>query len=273
MVAFIEALFDRHGVAERQRVRTLEATLGISYAQARRRMLGESPWTVDEVKRLVTVFHEPFFPVLAALADMPGQPATLIYAGATVPCTIWPGGTAVVGRLGPMVALHDEGSDQWSVVPGSEAVDRASYEVVRLVFERPPPRRVAVLDDDIESAQTIAEFLGTRGIEAAPFSCPSQLLSALETSHFDGFVLDWLLNGATALDILPQIRDHNQTGPLLILTGQLKTGVADEVELESVGGSYRALLFEKPTRPMTLLNALQVGFAASTPPPSSPPQH
>ena len=33
-----------------------------------------------------------------------------------------------------------------------------------------------------------------------------------------------------------------------------------------VGASYRALLFEKPTRPLSIFNALQVGFTSPTTP-------
>ena len=39
--------------------------------------------------------------------------------------------------------------------------------------------------------------------------------------------------------------------------------LSTEEELVMVGASYRALLFEKPTRPLSIFNALQVGFAGS----------
>ena len=55
----IEDVLDRHGIPERQRLSTLEAASGMSYAQVRRRMTGETPWNVDEIKRLAAHFGEP----------------------------------------------------------------------------------------------------------------------------------------------------------------------------------------------------------------------
>jgi ActR/RegA family two-component response regulator len=265
LAAFIESMLDRHGVAERQRIRALEAALGMSYTQVRRRMLGDAPWTIDEIKQLANHFHEPLIPILAALADEPGVPATLPFGGAAVPCTIWPVGEPLPGRIGPMVALRDDTTGQWTVAPAAEVADSPSYELARLLFERAPPKRVAVLDDDSDSAQSIVDFLSAKGLDAKPFDCATNLLAAMEDEHFDGFVVDWLLGENTAKDLLSKIRVRVPSGPLVILTGQIATGLATEEELVMVGASYRALLFEKPTRPLSIFNALQVGFAGSAP--------
>lgn len=263
LAAFIESMLDRHGVAERQRIRALEAALGMSYTQVRRRMLGDAPWTIDEIKQLANHFHEPLIPILAALADEPGVPATLPFGGAAIPCTIWPVGEPLTGRIGPMVAVRDDTTGQWTVAPASEVADSPSYELARLLFERAPPKRVAVLDDDSDSAQSIVDFLSAKGLDAKPFDCATNLLAAMEDEHFDGFVVDWLLGENTAKDLLSKIRVRVPSGPLVILTGQIATGLATEEELVMVGASYRALLFEKPTRPLSIFNALQVGFAGS----------
>ena len=119
-----------------------------------------------------------------------------------------------------------------------------------------------VLDDDGDSAQSIVDFLSAKGLDAKPFDCASSLLAAMDAEPFDGFVVDWLLGENTAKDLLSQIRVRMPSGPLVILTGQIATGLATEDELVMVGTAYRALLFEKPTRPLSIFNALQVGFAA-----------
>jgi ActR/RegA family two-component response regulator len=258
-------MLDRHGVPERQRVRALEAAVGLSYTQVRRRMLGEAPWTIDEIKQLANHFHEPLIPIMSALADEPGVPATLPFGGAALPCTIWPVGEPLTGRIGPMVAMLDKTTGQWTVAPASEVADCPSYELARLLFERAPPRRVAVLDDDSDSAQSIVDFLGAKGMDAKPFTCVTDLLAAMEDDPFDGFVVDWLLGDNTAKDLLSKIRARLPAGPVVILTGQIATGAATEDELVMVGASYRALLFEKPTRALSIFNALQVGFTSQSP--------
>ena len=87
----------------------------------------------------------------------------------------------------------------------------------------------------------------------------------MESQNFEGFVVDWLLGDTTAKDLLSKIRARVPSGPVVVLTGQIATGLATEAELAMVGASYRALLFEKPTRPLTIFNALQLGFTVGAP--------
>lgn len=261
--AFIEELLDRHGVGERQRVRVLETALGMSYAQARRRMLGEASWSIEELRLLASHFHEPLIPIVAAFLRQPGQSASFPVAGAVLPCTVWPAGKPIPGRVGPLVVLHDKVTDRWTVVPSTAAVERPSYELTALLFESPPPRRVAVVDDDVNSAQAIVEFLAAKGIHAHHFTTGEDLLAAMETQHFDGFVLDWLLGANTVRDSLGQIRARQADGPLIILAGQLNSGFAKEDEIAAAATTFRALVLEKQVRLLTVLSALQVGFGSN----------
>ena len=97
-------------------------------------------------------------------------------------------------------------------------------------------------------------------MDAQPFNCAGDLLAAMESEPFEGFVVDWLLGDTTAKDLLSKIRARVPSGPVVILTGQIATGLADRENWPWSALSYRALLFEKPTRPLTIFNALQVGF-------------
>ncbi|MBK7457951.1 MAG: hypothetical protein IPJ42_05955 [Betaproteobacteria bacterium] len=81
----ILAVLDRHAVPERQRLATLQAAVEMSYQQVRRRMTGESPWNVDEIKRLASHFGEPLFGLLATLVDDVGHQATLHLGGVALP--------------------------------------------------------------------------------------------------------------------------------------------------------------------------------------------
>lgn len=259
--AFIEGLLDRHGVGERQRVRVLELALGLSYAQARRRLLGEAPWTIDDLKRLADHFREPVVPIVAAFLREPGKPATLSIAGAGLPCTAWPAGEPVVGRMGPLVLLHDEAADRWTVVPAALAADRASYELAALLFERPAPHRVAVLGADSASVRQTVATLCTKGIDARPFATIEALLSASECERIDGFVLEWSRDSST--ELLARLRARHPDGPLIILAEDIDADAANENLLACASTSYRALVLEQSTNPLTLLNALQLGFCSA----------
>ena len=105
----IMAVLDRHAVPERQRLAALQAAVEMSYQQVRRRMTGESPWNVDEIKQLASHFGEPLFGLLATLVDDVGHQATLQLGGVALPCSIWLGPQAPPKtRIGPLVAVAGE---------------------------------------------------------------------------------------------------------------------------------------------------------------------
>lgn len=261
----IQALLDRHGVPERKRLGALEAAVGMGYQQVRRRMAGETPWNVDEIQRLASHFGEPVFKLLAALVDDAGQPALLQVATVKLQCSIWPGNQVAREKgIGPLVAVPGEGPEQWIVVPLSEAGDRPIHEIKRLIFEAAAPRRVAVVDDDDDLTSAIVQFLRKNGLEAISYNKADHLRAALETTSFDGYILDWLLEDSDARDLLPLIRAKNPNAPLIILTGQIKAGQAHEDDLASTIAAYRAQLYEKPTRALSLFNALELGFEAAS---------
>lgn len=257
----IQALLDRHGVSERRRNTTLEAAAGMKYQQVRRRMTGETPWNVDEIKRLASHFGEPVFKLLGALVDDAGQPAVLKVGGLQLACSVWPG-EAISGDkpFGPLVAARDGDSGAWEVVPPADAVGRAVYEVRRVIFEAEEPRRVAVIDDDEATAEAIVQVLRQKGLEAISYSNPEHIRSALETMTFDGYIVDWQLGENDAREVLQLIRGRSAAAPLIVLADTLTD--SQEAQFEEVTTTFRAQLFEKPARTLLLFNALSLGFAA-----------
>lgn len=261
----IEALLDRHGVPERKRRGALEAAAGMGYQQVRRRMTGETPWNVDEIQRLAAHFGEPLFKLLGALVDDAGQPAILQVGSVKLPCSIWPSGPVDRDKgIGPLVAVPCDGPEHWLVVPLADASDRPIHEIKRLIFEAAAPRRVAVVDDDNDLTTAIVQFLRKNGLEATSYNKAEHLRAALETTSFDGYILDWLLDDADSRDLLPLIRAKSPNGPLIILTGQIRAGQAAEDDLASTIAAFRAQLYEKPTRALSLFNALELGFEAAS---------
>lgn len=258
----ITALLDRRSVPERKRLVTLEAAAGIAYQQVRRRMMGETPWSAEEIKRVAAHFGEPLFSLLGALVEeQPGQPAVLTVGSCRTPCTIWPGAKAAQG-IGPYVALPgDSSGDSWTVLPPSDAAGRDAFEIRRLVFEMEQPRRVAVVDDDDDLGRAIVQFLRQKGLDAISYTTAEHLRTALETTAFDGYILDWVLGDDRAGELLPLIREKNPSGPVIILTGQLD-GEAQESELASAMAEFRVQLYEKPSRALSLFNALELGLEA-----------
>jgi CheY-like chemotaxis protein len=256
----IQALLDRHGVPERRRNTTLEAAVGMKYQQVRRRMTGETSWNVDEIQRLASHFGEPVFKLLGAFVDDAGQPAVLRVAGLQLPCSVWPGEVITGAKAtGPLVAAQTEHGD-WEVVVPADAGGRTLYEVRRLIFEGDEPRRVAVIDDDYATAEAIVQVLRQKGLEAISYSSADHIRSALETTTFDGYIVDWQLGDSDARELLQLVRSRTATAPLIVLTDTLTD--SQEAHFEEVTTTFRAQLFEKPARTLMLFNALTLGFAS-----------
>ena len=257
----ILAVLDRHAVPERQRLITLQAAVELSYQQVRRRMTGESPWNVDEIKRLASHFGEPLFGLLATLVDDVGHRAVLHVGGVALPCSIWLGPLAPPRtRNGGLVAVAGQSPEHWIAMPAAEAGEREAYEIRRLIFEGAPPRRVAIVVDDENLAASIVQFLREKGLDAISYKTGESLLAAMESSRFDGFILDWMLGEGSIRDLLSAVRAKHPNVPVIILTDQVKAGDAQEKELESALAAYRAQLYEKPTRMLSLFTALDLGF-------------
>jgi CheY-like chemotaxis protein len=257
----IQALLDRHGVPERRRNTTLEAAAGMKYQQVRRRMTGETSWNVDEIKRLASHFGEPVFKLLGALVDDAGQPAVLKVAGLQIACSVWPG-EAIAGHkaVGPLVAAQDGESGEWEVLLSAVAAGRAVHEIRRVVFEAEEPRRVAIIDDDEATAEAIVQVLRQKGLEAISYSNAEHVRSTLETTTFDGYIVDWQLGEQDARDVLQLIRRRTAAAPLIVLVDTLTD--SQEAQFEEVTATFRAQLFVKPARTLLLFNALTLGFAA-----------
>ncbi|MBK8528120.1 MAG: hypothetical protein IPL57_13940 [Rubrivivax sp.] len=135
----ILAVLDRHAVPERQRLATLQAAVEMSYQQVRRRMTGESPWNVDEIKRLASHFGEPLFGLLATLVDDVGHQATLHLGGVALLFNPAQPSSATQDTHRPLVAVAGESADHWNIAPFAEAGERQAHEIKRLISGRRPP--------------------------------------------------------------------------------------------------------------------------------------
>ena len=265
LLKFINALLDRHNIPSRGRNQVLADATGLDYAVIRRRMLGQNSFDGLELKALADYFGEPLMNVLGALVDEPSDPATLQLGGVSMPCSIWLGPErSSSARRGPWVAYKPEGVASWVVVPIADAGDRKTREVRRIVYENPKPRRVAVVDDDHELADTIVQFLLQKSLDAVSFPSIDKARSAIQKQPFDGYVLDWFVGDATVADLLPAIRSRCPLAPIIILTGQMKDHTSLEDELATATSLYRAQLFEKPARLVSLYSALDLGFASAS---------
>ena len=259
----VHAVMQRHAVPPRQRHSALEVILGISYQQARRRTSGAVAWTLDELRRVAEHYGESLGSLFGAAPSDGGRSATLLVGPARVPCTLWLGvGPKVAGRTGPLTAIQHV-SGEWLVSPLVEFGEGPSFDVRRLVvqMEQHLLRRVAVVDDDVDLADSLAKYLSHSGIDAQAFFSFATLTEALNAVPFDGYVLDWLIGRDDAESVIQRIRTKASC-PIVILTGQIESGNVKESRIAAVCSTYRVQNLDKPARPSSILSLLEAGFAA-----------
>jgi len=123
---------------------------------------------------------------------------------------------------------------------------------------------VAVLDDHLDSAQSIAAYLKTAGFDSHAFASLDRIASALAADPFDGYVLDWIIvKGAvqdTVRDLVATIRSRDAQCPIIVLTGQMRSGVADEMDIAAAMAKYCVKFFEKPASLPIISTALADSF-------------
>jgi len=258
----VDRLLERHGIPVRQRQNYVADQLGLSYQQARRRMLGTPPWTLEELASLATRFGETLATMVGDSGPGASRHATFITGTLRLDCELWLG-AETQRPTGPLVATQPSGGD-WIVVPATEAAGSKLYEVDRILIQRraSKPRRVAILDDDRDLATSIAEYMTASGVIATPFFSAADLAAAIAKQPYDGYVLDWLLNNeGTARTLIASIREHDPACPIIILTGQFDNGAVQESELTAISASYGLSFLAKPARSGSIMSTLQLGFA------------
>ncbi len=261
----INRLLERNGIPERKRAAALEKAVGLTYQQVRRRQLGETTWTLEELRDVADYFGETLQSLVADSTPGSSASAVLVTGSLRIPCSVWLGDTPQLARPGPLVATRRT-AGEWLIVPAGEAAGVESYEVKRLLIQETArsARRVAVLDDDRDLAQSIAQYMNEVGLDATAFYTVDALSKAVSSEPFDGYVIDWLISKQSARTVIAEIRAQRSTCPIVVLTGQMVLGNVEESELSAVAATYRLQYFEKPVRTSAILSALELGFDRRT---------
>lgn len=273
----LSQLLSRHGITPRHQATEIAQICSISISQARRKLRG-AVWLFDEVHAICQRFGEslnevfsPSAPLCDSSANSPhaaviSYPAHLLLEGQRLACDIELGSACPSGQAqtsqGLIAAHHpDEG---WLVVGAhSQQVNSLSgthYVVEHLQLRNPVVQsraRIAVLDDDVGSADALADWFNEVGYIAQAFTRSEDLLARPLTEH-DAFVVDLILaGGQTSQALVERIRQVQPDAPIVLLTGQLRDGVASETTLATMLRTQGVTFFEKPVRPAVLTAAIQ----------------
>ena len=259
----IRTLLERHGVPRNKHSAVLSDVLKLSYSQANRRLTTPATWALEELRALAESYGETLTDLVALGERDDSVDATLSMGLVALPCRVTIGAAVHKPRVGALVATKID--SQWVVMVANHSLDSQAYDIKRLIVEPSPAtsRRIAVLDDHPDSAQLVVSYLETAGFDPVAFTSLERI--AASTEHFDGYVLDWIIVKDhitdTVRELVANIRSRDAHCPIVVLTGQMRSGVAAETEIATAMARYRLKFFEKPAPLPMISAALAASFA------------
>jgi two-component system, OmpR family, response regulator len=93
------------------------------------------------------------------------------------------------------------------------------------------PATLALIDDDAEFSEYLAQFLCAKGIATTWFADSDDLLCGADPFNFDFYIVDLMLPGIDGESLLRLLRKRTQVG-ILVVSGKQ----ADDVFASSIGG-------------------------------------
>ena len=90
------------------------------------------------------------------------------------------------------------------------------------------PATLALVDDDTEYCEFLAQHLRNQGVRVQAYGDSSDLLADIEPYRFDFYVLDLMLPGVDGAELIRILRKRTQAG-VLIVSGRLGPEVFAEV--------------------------------------------
>lgn len=249
----VEAMLKRHGVSESLWAETLAQVLDLTPSKVRRRISGETPWSIDEVLRLASHFGEPAHRPFLDL-DNSRRSAVLMLNGRSLPCWIWTSSAPNIFQADRFAALPGVAGQPWTV----ELVQKGGQEafaIEHLVVARDPGPRVAVL---ARSHTQLVDFLCLKGFDAVGYTTVKALKAELAARRFEGFILEANSLGQASDALLAEIRkDSPPDAPLVLVCPSPDPGSAEEAQMTALGDEHLAILIMEPTSPLTLLSLIQ----------------
>ena len=181
----------------------------------------------------------------------------------TVPCLVRLG-LQIVGTPGADELLTAQNQGGWYVGTkmkldqlGIEEPCYRADQALLIPQTSTPSIRIAILDDEIGTSETLGEWFNAVGYAATAFTSGEHLLAS-RIENYAAFVIDFMLaNGESSQAIIKSIRQAQPDAPIVLLTGKLRNGQASEAELTTMLRTSNVTFFEKPVRPSVLAATIE----------------
>jgi DNA-binding response OmpR family regulator len=125
------------------------------------------------------------------------------------------------------------------------------------------PRTLALVDDDQEYTEFLAQYLREQGVEVDVFHDSNDLLVADHPYGYEFYVVDLMLPGVNGVKLIQMLRRRTNVG-ILVVSGRLDPGVFKEV-IQASADMYLAkpVQFEQVALAIAAVQRRAAGAAAS----------
>lgn len=171
-------------------------------------------------------------------------------------------------RRSPLLAV--ECGAHWEVFRREDVPAYAQHTraVVRIIIDVLAPPVIAVLEDDVPTAELLRQACEDAGLQVEVYTTVEDLAAAVRSRSFHGFICDWFLDGKDARGVISQIRAQQAEVPIVIASG--KIDVAGEASLQEFADEVGAEIQEKPYRLSLLASRMRRLIADAKAVPPSP---
>lgn len=226
------------GIPKHKQASHIRDVLNVSTPQAQRKLKGTAPWELtqlDQVVRSLNITMSQFFAMFEnELTEK--QDAVFNLDKIELPCKIYLSKeNSKERREYSAVKVNDK----WHVFKTEEIEENELYNDARrfigmIIIEsnktESKKKRIALLDDDQDVLESISEIIGHGDYAVSSFSNLSDLEAKIDTSPYDAYIMDWVVNDKSAYESIRKIRESKKPHAMIIvLTGQDSEEVDDEI--------------------------------------------
>jgi len=228
-------LMEKEGVAAFHVASRLAELLGEERGLIYRRLKEQPGFSNDEIATIATALHTS--PDMLSryrgkeLEMANSGPGVIASTFDALPCSISPGldlrklssyfvPAADPGAPTELVACMVDG--RWEICAREDAPSGKEMRAVDSVLIRRLGCKIAVVEDNEDAANSLAEALSASGLSPSIFSSLEGFVDAYRTGQrFDAYLLDWMLGNRDATMLVTVIRSMQPVVPIFVLSGRI----------------------------------------------------